>query len=519
VWNLWWTGEALSSGRDPFTCPLIFHPRGHSLALHTHAFADGAIAWPLRAWLGLPAAFNATLLLLVAASLAAAYALGRVLQLGRGPSALLAFGWACSPYFAQKALEHLSYAAHPWPPLVWLALIQWRASEEPARARLWALVAGVAAGLGVLTDPIGGAWLLLLGVLVGAFALPTRAASAANPVHSGRWTGAWVAPCACLLVCAPYLRALANELASLARATGPDLLGRGQLYHARLADFALPPGLHPLVDGLGAGVPLDGAQWSGARPETSSLYLGGALLALAVYAWFEQRRARRLLWIALVFFVLCWDPGPDPEGWLSSLYRRAPLLDALRVPSRAFACLHLVLCVAAAHGAALVAARRAGAWLLACAAASCVFEWWHVPVGVAPWRVPAAVEAIAALDSRGAVCVIPFRPGSYEAMSWQTVHEKPVTWSYVARTNPDAIEGWRRDAPGLFAFALGEAAPDPAALADELARLDVEHVLVPLDELVDPHLVTGVLDRMPHWKRQESRREADDGAVGWWRRE
>lgn len=515
VWNLWWTGEALSSGRDPFTCPLIFHPRGHSLALHTHAFADGVLAWPLRAWLGLPAAFNATLIGLLAASLAATYALGRALRVGIGPSALLAFGWACSPYFAQKSLEHLSYAAHPWAPLLWLGLVCWRSSEEPARRRLWALVAGVAAGLAVLTDPVGGAWTLLLGALlvVGGLRPPTQASSI-DAAPASRFGGAWIAVCACLLVCAPYLRALVNELADLARASGPDLLGRGQLYHARLADFATPPGLHPLSSGLGAGAPLVGAAWGGARPETSSLYLGAALCALAAYAWLGQRATRRLLWIALVLFALCWDPGPDPEGWLSALYRRVPGLDALRVPSRGFACLHLVLAVAAAHGAAQVCARRAGAWILAGAGALCAFEWWHVPPTLAPWRVPAAVESIARLASRGAVCVLPFRPGAYESMSWQTVHGKPVTWSYVARTNPAAIEAWRRDAPGLFAFALGEATPQPSSLAGELARLDVEHVLVPLDELADPRLVTDVLDQLPGWKR-----EADDGVVGWWRRE
>jgi len=510
VWNLWWVGEALSGARNPFECPLIFHPHGHSLALHTHAFADGVLAWPLRALFGLPAAFNLTLIAQLAAALAAAYGLGRMLRLPPAAAALLAFGWACSPYFAQKSLEHLSYAAHPWAPLMWLALLGWRRAPDDVRARLWALCAGVAAGLGVLTDPIGGAWQALLGLLVGGFALGSAPALA----QRARWSGVWLVPTAFLLVCAPYLRALVAELASLARASGPDLLGRGQLYHARLADFFAPAGLHPLVDGLGAGAPLANHAWDGARPETSALCVGYALLGLAVLACALRSDARRLVWVALPLWLLCWDPGPDPEGWLSSLYRALPLGEALRVPARAFSAFHLALCVAAGMGAASLLARRHGVRWLGLVAALALFEWVHVPLTTARWNVPRAVSAIARETGSGAVCVLPFRPGAYASMSWQTVHGKPVTWSYVARTNPAVLERWRIEAPQLFAFALGEVSPEPAALAAELTRLDVEHVLVPLDELADPRLVADVLDRMPAWTRQQ-----DDGAIGWWRRD
>jgi hypothetical protein len=362
----------------------------------------------------------------------------------------------------------------------------------------------------VLTDPIGGAWQVLLGLLVGFLALGPATVHEAR----ARWSGMWLVPTAFLLVCAPYLRALVAELASLARAGGPDMLGRGQLYHARLADFLAPAGLHPLVDGLGAGAPLPSHAWDGARPETSALCVGYALLGLAGLACAMRSAARRLFWVALPLWILCWDPGPDPEGWLSSLYRALPLGQALRVPSRAFSSLHLVLCVAAGMGAASLLARRNGSRWFGLIAAFVLFEWVHVPLSTTRWHVPRAVSAIAGEPGSGAVCVLPFRPGAYASMSWQTVHGKPVTWSYVARTNPGVLERWRIEAPLLFAFAVGEASPDAAMLAGELARLDVEHVLVPLDELADPRLVSDVLDRMPQWTRQ-----ADDGVIGWWRRD
>jgi hypothetical protein len=530
LWNLWWVRQALESGQDPFWCPLIFHPRGHSLALHTHAFACGLASWPLQQLCGMPAAYNLIGLLGTVAAAGAAYALGRALGLGRVASALLAFSWAYSPYFQQKAQEHLSYAAHPWPPLLLLALLRWRRAVDGAPAHLAALCCGAIAGLALLTDPIGCAWLLVLGALfawiapdrVRAAQLVGAASTATARERALRWVrGLALAALAFALVGAPYLRALWHELASLADFDGPDLLGRGQIYHAQLSDFVHPSGLHPLFRGLGAGAPLEGAQWPGARAETSSLTLGCfVLLAAAVGAWFDSR-ARRALCVALPLFLLCWDPGPDPEGWLSALYRQLPGLDALRVPSRAFACLHLPVCLAAAVGAEQLLQRERGRgrgrMLVALLCALGVFEWWRVAPDLAPWSVPSAVSRIARDPGQGAVCVLPFRPGSYVSMSWQTVHGKPVTWSYIARVHPGAIEAWRAESPQLFAFAIGEALPDVAALARELDALEIDHLLVPLDELENPERITGVLDRLSGWEQMPAD-AAESPSLGWWRR-
>src|SRR5439155_13324362 len=52
-WDFWWLHEALLVRHvDPFFCPLVFHPRGASVALSPFAFPVGLLALPLQSWLG-----------------------------------------------------------------------------------------------------------------------------------------------------------------------------------------------------------------------------------------------------------------------------------------------------------------------------------------------------------------------------------------------------------------------------------------------------------------------------------
>jgi hypothetical protein len=513
LWNLWWGRAALASGADPFWCPLIYAPRGHSLALHTHAFLWGALSAPLQASCGLACAFNLTLLALFASAAAAAYALGRELCLERRAAALLGFAWAFSPYFLQKGLEHLSFGASPWPPLFALCLLRaMRAQRSLARWRASA-AAGLVLGASLWCDPIPSAYLALFGAGVFAFAPAGAQGAAPRRRAFALGCGPWLLALSAALVAWPWLRAAARELASLAELP-PEQgnLARAQLEHPRATDFLRPSALQA---------------WSGAAAartavgENSALYLGYALLALAGCGAAISRAARSWLALAALLLLVCWDPGPQPEGWISGIYRRWPGFDALRAPARLFPLAHLALCCAAASGFAALtrSSARHGLRALGWALALCVpLEFWSGTYPSMPFPAPTAVRAIAAEPGSGAVLSLPFSGGAHASMAWQAQHGRPVPWSYVARAHPDALAEIARRAPALYALASGGTEPAPEVLAAELEALGIEHVLASPAELAEPARWSALLDALPGWERVPLPSDAAGLEPRWWRR-
>ena len=47
IWNIWWTAQALTSLRNPFVTPLLFHPQGLDLFWQTLSLPQGLLALPL----------------------------------------------------------------------------------------------------------------------------------------------------------------------------------------------------------------------------------------------------------------------------------------------------------------------------------------------------------------------------------------------------------------------------------------------------------------------------------------
>ncbi|MBI1379562.1 MAG: hypothetical protein GC161_00570 [Planctomycetaceae bacterium] len=535
VWDLWWVSDALERGHPPFHTDAIFAPVGHSLALHTHVFLWGLLATPIERLFGAAAAYGAVLLALLATSAAACYGLGRFLGLGRCGAAFAAAAWAFSPYFLQKGLEHLNLTANPLVPLlVWAALV-WRGGG--ARANWAALATGGLWGACLLVDAMAALWTALLVALVWLLAPASRVegdtSSVGSPAPSRRGLRSPVAfalaVVAALLVGGPYVAELGRELRSLERhrqqsETGAGL-ARDQLYHPELLDFVTPSGLHPLArtDGapaLGAARVRPDAHHPDRRAEHAGLAAPfAALLLVALGAW-RVPPSRRWLAVGLCFWLLAWDPGPDPEGWLSGLYRRVPGLDMLRVPARAWPYAWLCLSLVAGAGAAVLArGGRGGKFALGGAGLLLAFELCAAPYPMAPWRVPQAVAALAPATSEereaaragGHLLQLPFEPGAGPALSWQTVHERPLVFGYLARIHPAAPERLLRLAPGLFAHALGAPLADPEDLTLELDLLGVEHILVDLRRTQDPERALWVLDRLTAFER---RPEGEDGRGG-----
>lgn len=516
LWDFWWARQVVERGVAPFQCDMIFYPWGHTLALHTHGFLWGLLSVPLQ-WIGgLPFALDGTLLLLFALTGAATFALGRELGLGRAGAGLAAFAWTFSPYFVQKGLEHVVLSASPWPPLLVLFLLRWmngsggtaRPGGDVRATRIAALACGIVTGLALLTSLITLPYLVLLGGLVVLVAPSPRADGTRGSRGGLALPTAWLlAAAAAILIGLPWILNLAEHWSALSGAAG-----RSQLYHPRLVDFVTPSGLHPLFAGNGAAEPPAGAAFAGLRNEDSALYVGLTTLVLAALALAREPRARRWALVGLPLFLLAWDPGPDPEGWLSSLYRGYSAFELLRVPARLapFAFLPLML-VAGMGFDRLVRGTRASLAVAVALAALLVLEFWTGPYPTMEFLRPQAARAIALCESEGAVASLPFAPGANVAMSWQTVHEKPVLSSYVARADPEPFENWRALVPDLVHLALGESLAEPAVIALDLETAGVDHVLVRADSMREPELLYRILDEMEGWERA-----ATTDGVEWW---
>ena len=528
TWNFWWAGQVAAGVEAPFHSDAIFLPVGHSLVFHTHSFFWGLLTLPVQWAFGVPAAVGLALLLLPASAFAAAWALARDLGTSRAGACVTAFGWAFAPYFLQKGLEHLAFVATPWPPLLVLFLLRWMAAPAGTGWRP-ALGAGVVVGLGLLSGSLVGMYLVVLGGLVVLVA-PKAAEGVEHRTAPGRLAlldgpALLLFLGSAVVLAWPLLSELRAESASLARAAasgaaaGEALLGREVGVRTALVDFLRLAPLHPL------GTPPADAPpgWN----EVSSLHLSAALLVLGALALRGARHLRGWVVLFLVGFLLTWDPvvAEADGGLFSSLYRRLPGLDALRIPARSWPLALLPLAVLGGLGwDRLRASSRPTAAVLALVL---VAESWTRSLPLMDVTPPPAVEVLAATDRRPAdgVLTLPVQPGASRAMTWQTRHGRPVVFSYVARANPRATLLWMHAAPDLFAVMVPRVTPagavqvpDPRALAIDLAGLGVGDVLVDVEGLGAGApallgLLGELLDGMPGWERQEV-----EGPVAWWRR-
>lgn len=512
TWGIWWAGEALGEGRNPFFCDRIFHPVGHGLTLHTHGMLWMVAGVPIAHLGGVALAHNVMLFVVVALAALGTWALARDLGLGRTGSAFATFGWVFAPYFMQKAYFHLCFVASPWPPLALLFLVRWMRAERPRAALGSAVGTGLAFGLCTLTSTTVTLYLVLTAALVVIVApVPPRAAGA--PRRRGlRWPLPWLAGIAVSVVVAlPFLVEATREVRSILRGEEgrprvelEHVVSRGTMQPRRFVEFFGLAERHPLSPRRSALLredPEPDDPWEG-----RGLTLSCALLALALALSTRPTGARRWLAIGFVLFLLAWNPGSVP----SELYRSIPPFGAMRFSTRVLPFALLALALAAGLGARELVRARRGRWLVP-AGALLVFESWVAPFEVERVEIPPAVEQIARSPHPGAVLVIPFDPGARQPMLWQTVHERPVLVTYLARTNPFVLGRLVSSYPGLARIhapilqADGSFwVPPVASVARELDAAGVDHVLLRPGFVGRPALerVEALLAALPGWERK-----------------
>ncbi len=363
LWNIWWVGEALRRGANPFYTDALFYPQGASLLFHPLNLTSALMALPLRALFGPIAAYNLVVLLSFVLSGYAVFLLARAHGCGHAAALLGGLAYTASAFhFFHTRLSHLELVPMQWLPLYALALDRLLKPDIDRRfaavvGRRSSVVGVLLAALALLALVFNSLYVALYAALltlvwVGWSFIQSLASSA--PIShgeeraGGRSFSAWRRNMG-----ASLLRLTAMTLLVLA-VVGPTVLlpmareMRQSSYmveeidvSARRAaaptDVLLPPAAHPLR----ALLPLPSAQTDGA-------FLGYLPLLLAIGgALARPRVAARWLALGLLAWALALGPALPFYQWLYAL----PPLQIARYPDRFLLLALLAVAVLAALGA------------------------------------------------------------------------------------------------------------------------------------------------------------------------
>ncbi|GAB4447250.1 MAG: hypothetical protein OHK0015_51180 [Chloroflexi bacterium OHK40] len=492
VWNLWWVRSALLAGENPFVTGHLFYPAILNLFYQTLSLPNALLVWPVLAWAGPVAAFNAVTLLSFGLGGYWAYRIGRAVGGGRGSALLAGFVFAFTPYHIQRVWSGpMELIAIHWVALYALLLLRALARRTVGSV----LAAAMALLVTTLASQYYGLYAAIYtgahGTLAAALAprgLRPHTLAAAAGVGM-----AWVVALLPLALLAGGLGQVALE----------DWYMR-QVYHSvALVDLLVPNVLHPLWGpaatawqnrvhpfgleggaGFGAGVSLICALallrgWARAWPWA---LLAALTLLLAMGPQLRLTAAESPL------------PGPflvlDLLGPFRNSSRPAIFVALMLVPLTAMVALGLSLSTPAQSQPRAPNGSRARRWQARAERAAplaltaiVLFESLVVPWPLTPLR--ATPESLSQNEDSvaGAVLELPPRLNDSQGLLNQICHGRPLMGGYLARlpfypeiAYPSAARAlWEAAAPAQDIMPI-----DPAA---ELASLGVRFVALDLTQL------------------------------------
>jgi hypothetical protein len=468
IWLLWYTAQALAGRVSwPDTTHLLW-PHGISVLVDGVGPLNGIAALPFWPW-GAAAAFNGAVVVGVALSGWALYALARGIGLERGPAFVAGLLYLLWPMHLIGLNGHLERMFLGMLPLTLLAGLR---AFDPGRGRLWLAAPGVGL-LGALLQngnqfTFAALGVALLGVQTWWAAPPDQ-----RPRRLPRMAAAGVLS---LAICGPLLLAIGRvmrdpmlqvSLGDMAFYYAPDALNlllpaphqwwAGWLYPD-------PKHVHDFVWASTVSSLNPTPIWYGTGVETA-VTIPLTAIALAICGW-RTRAHRGWILFGLAFAALCLGPRLRIDGVATpvrlpfAVAKRIPGLDVMRTPGRYMFIGAVGFALAAGAGLSVLARRhpsRATALVTAAAALAAVECWPRTwPQSALP-RVPAFYRQLAADRAGGAVLDLPHAvPGNNDYASaymyYQTVHHHPIAWSYLSRAHlrqPNAgLEGlWSAEAP------------------------------------------------------------------------
>ena len=424
-WNLWWVRKAvLELGTDPWTTAFLHHPEGVSLVGHTLNPFNGFLAIPLGSFLEPIATYNAIVLFSFVAGGCGAYALAFDVTRDRLASLVAGFLFTFSSYHFAHTEGHLQLVALEWIPVF---LWAWRRVLETRT-----IAAALASALALFGVILCDYYYFLYCVIAGAVLLvwqvaeePARLRALWRPLGvftlAAAASSGWLAVRLLLLMADDPLIGAHDPSEHSLDALGLFVYGG----HWRFASW---------TEGFWSQLP-------GNIHETS-VHAGISVLALAAMSWWRvdaRRAVARWSALALLFGGLALGPSLQIAGSDTGIplpYRALtwllPPLEVTGTPVRMVVMTQLSLAMLAAVA---IAGRRwnttAGRAVLASLLVIAAFEYAPRTLTTTPLVFPAYVDALAREPEAGGV--VDLVAGPSERLLYQTKHERPVAFGYIAR--------------------------------------------------------------------------------------
>jgi len=446
IWNLWWIDRAVTElHQNPWRTTLLHYPYGTSLIGHTLNPFNGFVAIPFLRVLPLVVVHNGIVTFAFVAAGVTAFLLAYDLSRAWWPSLIAGGIFTFSSFHFAHAEGHLQLLSLEWIPL--FVLLWLRTMSRPS-AGLGAAAAAVLF-LVLLCDFYYFFYCAIAALIILAAA--ARAPSRAPARKLMQALGAF------LIVSAATSGVLAGSLL-LSNARDPF---SGSHVPAEFSLDVLSPFIY-------------GAHWRFAevtRPfwvrlranaHESSVHLGFAVIALTMFVWLrraslDKRAIDLFTGLLVVFLVLALGPtlqvggrevihqtGVMPYGWLQALL---PFLKVSGVPVRMMVMVTLSVAVLSAFGFALLwqGSRRDRAAAITLGALV-VVEYLPTPIPTVPIAPPGYVRALTALP--GGDGVLDLVSSQEEALAYQTIHQKPLAFGYIARV-PKSVADKDRELESL----------------------------------------------------------------------
>ena len=432
LWNLWWVNRAVTVlHQSPWHTSYLHWPWGSSLLGHTLNPFNGFLAVVLLKFFTLVETYNFIVIFSYVIGGLTAFLLANQVTASYGPSLVAGYIFTFSNYHFAQTMGHLQMASLEWIPLFllfWLRLIL-----KPQVSA--AMGAAIALLLVVLCDYYYFFYCVIAAVIIaGWHALRRR-----DPffflgreyrVPLGIFSVLAIATCGALTV-------------SLVVLNHRDPLLGAHFPKENSLDLLSPF----IYGGFWRFYPLTFRYWSHLPASTgeTSVHLGFSVVALLLYVWRARKRIETPqvgLWffILALFIVLALGPTPHifgrqiarialPYAWFQAVL---PPLKMSGVPIRMMVMVFLSAGLLAAAGLKSLCRGGRGTRVAAGALlALLALEYWPRGLIMTRLSIPVYVTALKRLPGNDGV--LDSVSNKFYTLFYQTVHEKPLAFGYLAR--------------------------------------------------------------------------------------
>ena len=431
IWNLWWTNKAITElHQSPWHTPFLYYPYGTSLLPHTLNPFNGLLAIILLRLLPQVQAHNFIVIFTFVASGVTAFFLAREFTKSFAACLIAGFIFTFSEYHFSHAQGHLNLLSMEWIPL--FVLCWYRLIRSP-RVITGVVAAGVLF-LVLLCDYYYFLFCVLVGLLIFVW----------HWIRSRDWL---------FFLRSKYLRALGAFVLATLITSGPLVISLLLLLVRDPPSGAHDPADFSL-DLLGLFIPgrqwrfsqLTAFYWSGLNDSVEkSVHLGFAVLFVLVYVWIKRKKLHEAVGLWFLVFIVFALLALGPTLHIGGHEIRFPLMPYTLVakvipgmslggmPVRMVSMAILAASVLAAVGfAELLGRKRKSAALVAILLVVLVFEYLPGPLPARENPLPDFVRELKKLPD-GAVYDV--RNSKFHALYYQTVHQKPMAFGYIARVS------------------------------------------------------------------------------------